>query len=59
MYLAMPGTAYIDGKWADTTHYDYWINDRVRPMTGFADVERRDPEHSGYGYDAAYDAYGP
>ena len=30
-YVVMPGVPNNEGSWQKSTHYDDWINDKVRP----------------------------
>ena len=30
-YVAMPGVPNNEGSWQKSTHYDDWINEKVRP----------------------------
>ena len=57
-YVVMPGVPNHEGVWQKSTHYDDWINDKVRPMFEYVDYYERhhqDPSE----YDVAWDWYGP
>ena len=56
--VVFPGIGNVEGNWANDTHDDKWMEDKVRPFFVYADYyesHNKDPAK----YSAAWDWYGP